>query len=87
MSTRCSISGARSVPTAALCQEACPERAVEFEDRMERGGYSRRPSWKVIGRIQLTWCTFCGETLAHGEGEVCPTCDKRRVGAFSGGWQ
>jgi len=70
-----------------LCAEACPEAAVEFEERMDLSDILD-DRWKAVGRIQLTWCTFCGETLAHGEGEVCPTCDKRRVGAlWAGGRQ
>jgi ferredoxin len=71
----------------SLCEEACPEAAVEFEERIHLADILD-DRWRVAARIQMSWCTFCGETLPHGEGNVCPTCAKRRVGAsWAGGWQ
>jgi len=62
----------------SLCKEACPENSIDlvenfflsdiFEDRA-----------KIVARIKLTSCMICGEILAAGKGEFCPTCQKRQV--------
>jgi ferredoxin len=71
----------------SLCEEACPERAVAFEERRDLADILD-DRWKVVARIRLTWCSLCGETLPHRGAEMCPTCDKRRVGAlWAGGLQ
>ncbi len=71
----------------SLCEEACPEAAVEFEERINPADILD-DRWRVAARIPMGWCNLCGETLPHGEGDVCPTCDKRRTGAsWAGGWQ
>jgi hypothetical protein len=57
---------------------------VEFEERIHLADILD-DRWTVVGRIQLSWCRFCGESLSKGEGEICPTCDKRRVGAWLAG--
>jgi ferredoxin len=70
----------------SLCREACPERAVEFEERINMADILDE-RWKIIGRIELTSCSFCGERIPTGEDEICPTCEKRWVGASWAGLQ
>lgn len=70
----------------SLCQEVCPERAVEFEDRISVADILDE-SWEVVAEIELSSCILCGETIPVGEGKICPTCDRRRVGALWAGVQ
>ncbi|HEY5601840.1 MAG TPA: 4Fe-4S binding protein [Gammaproteobacteria bacterium] len=61
-----------------LCSEACPhgiigfERAYTIDDIIDDGR-------TVVAKVPLNSCLFCGEIVPVSEGEVCTTCQKRRL--------
>ncbi len=61
-----------------LCQEACPEQVISFEENYAVTDLIEDKT-HVVARIDMTSCAICGEINPARYGEICATCDKRQV--------
>jgi len=61
-----------------LCQEACPERVISFEEAYTATDLIKEQTY-IVARIDMTSCAICGETIPARCGEVCTTCEKRQI--------
>jgi ferredoxin len=61
-----------------LCQEACPERVISFEETYAAIDHMNEQSY-VVARIDMASCAICGETIPARRGEICTTCEKRQI--------
>ena len=61
-----------------LCQEACPERVISFEEAYVAADLIKEQTY-VVARIDMTSCAICGETIPARRGEICTTCEKRQI--------
>ena len=64
----------------SLCQDACAEDAITFDAEVWIADILQEKT-EVVATISSGWCTFCGDVIPAGMGEVCPTCEKRQVSA------
>ena len=61
-----------------LCQEACPEHVISFEEDYALTDLIEDKTY-VVARIDMTSCAICGEIIPAGRGEICTTCEKRQI--------
>ena len=61
-----------------LCQEACPEQVISFEENYTVTDLIEDKTY-VVARIDMTSCAICGEINPARHGEICATCEKRQV--------
>ena len=61
-----------------LCQEACPEHVISFEEDYALTDLIEDKTY-VVARIDMTSCAICGEIIPAGCGEICTTCEKRQI--------
>jgi ferredoxin len=61
-----------------LCQEACPEKVISFEEDYAITDLIEDKA-HVVARIDMTSCEICGEIMPAIRGKICMTCQKRQV--------
>ncbi len=61
-----------------LCKEACPEHAIQFEEKFSLVDLLEDEEI-VVARVDVTSCFLCGEVITAGKGKLCSTCRKRQV--------
>ena len=61
----------------SLCKEACPQKAIDFEEDFALAGLLEGDA-KIVATVELTSCLGCGEIIPAGRGKLCPTCRKRQ---------
>ena len=61
-----------------LCQEACPESVISFEEDYAVTDLIEDKT-HVVARIDMTSCVICGEIIPAGRGKTCATCEKRQI--------
>lgn len=62
----------------SLCKEACPRNAIDFEADFPLTDIFE-DEVKVVARVKLTSCIVCGEVMTAEKGNLCFTCQKRKV--------
>jgi ferredoxin len=64
--------------SCALCEEACPQKVIRFEETTHIGDFVE-DNTRVVARVDLNACMICGEIIPVKEGKICTTCQKRQV--------
>jgi ferredoxin len=62
----------------ALCTEACPEKAVDFEPEVRLTDLlDEQP--RLLATVTPSWCAACGDLITGHRGALCPTCERRQA--------
>jgi ferredoxin len=61
-----------------LCEEACPEQVISFEQDFPMTDILK-DEVRIVTRISLNACLICAEMIPASEGEICTTCQKRQM--------
>jgi len=64
----------------SLCQEACVEEVINYEDEIWIADILRDRA-EVIATIKPAWCGICGDVMPANKGKTCLTCERRQVSA------
>jgi MinD superfamily P-loop ATPase len=64
-----------------LCEFSCPQKAISLQEARELTFFAGQGTEKKV--VETAYCQVCGEAIASGEGELCPTCAKQNLAANS----